>query len=61
MTLVVLDLDESGNGEGQLAIGVQMELTEDGHLTIENGLAFLVAHWRSHERQIVALSSASAS
>ena len=36
VTLIILDVDAEGNGDGQLAVGVQMELTEDGQLTIEN-------------------------
>lgn len=37
MTLVVLDLDKSGKGEGQLAIGVRLSVdTEKKTLTVEN-------------------------
>ena len=36
-TLIILDLDEEGRGEGQLAMGVQLWFDEsDGHLVINN-------------------------
>ena len=37
MTLLVMDLDAEGNGEGQLAIGVQLSFDpETMTLTVEN-------------------------
>jgi hypothetical protein len=36
VTLIVLDVDEKGNGEGQLAMGVQLEIDEQNRLTIQN-------------------------
>ena len=36
MTVIILDVDEKGKGEGQLALAVRMELDDQNNLKVEN-------------------------
>lgn len=36
VTLIVMDVDDEGNGEGQLAMGVQLEINDQRQLVIES-------------------------